>query len=173
MDPISAALLALNVFQGYLGYEQSFKDAENIQKRGAYQSRVADMNARIANIQALDAIKKGDDTVQKIGVLKTQTIGTQRASLAAQGLDITSGSAADIIAETSKNAELDMVTARNNAWRESWGYKVSALSSTAQGEFIKAGADQEAANTLLTGKYSLLTGGIRGATNLIGNKGSI
>jgi len=144
-----------------MGQQQSQTEAANIKKRADYQTRVANTNARLSEIQAGEAYRKGDENVQKISKLKTQVLGSQRAAFAAQGLEVGSGSAADIQAETEKYAELDIITAKNNAWKEAWGYKVSALQSTLQGEFIQSGAAQDAQATIAAGNLGLITSGIK------------
>lgn len=119
--------------------------------QGKYQSTVAESNARLADIQSQDAIDRGNQAANKNTDKTRQLIGSQRASLAAQGIDVNSGSAADVQADSASLGALDSATIKNNAYREAWGYKVQSMNDTYAGKFASIAADSNANNTLLTG----------------------
>src|SRR5438874_1575449 len=72
------------------------------QQAGKANKALMDRNADIATFQADDAISRGTVAARRRISLAHQDIGQQRVALAAQGVDINSGSAADIQANTAK-----------------------------------------------------------------------
>jgi hypothetical protein len=96
-----------------------------------YDAQVEDVNAQIAENnkqitewQAIDAVHRGDQTVQGMQLDTAGLKGSQRATMAARGIDITEGSANDVLTTTDWTAAVDQETVRDNARREAWGYRV-------------------------------------------------
>ena len=81
----------------------------------------ADFNTRLAALQAQDAILRGNASARKAEVETTGVVGRARASLAAQGVSLSSGSALDIQAQDAGIGAFDAQMIRNNAAREAWG----------------------------------------------------
>lgn len=127
-----------------------------MQALGQYESGKANeslmkQNARIADIQADDALERGRKAEGRNRIDVRRTIGAQRAGLAASGVDISAdGSAIDLIADTARLGELDALTIRNNAAREAWGYKVQATDLRARGKIARMEGTYEAVGTLLS-----------------------
>lgn len=116
-----------------------------------YQKTMSDMNAKIADYQATDAIKRGDLDSARAFAKGQRTIGAQRAAAGAQGIDPNSGSARDLQTDTEAMSALDQITIKNNAMREAFGYKSQSLAASAQGRMYAMAGDNQARNTLLTG----------------------
>jgi hypothetical protein len=125
--------------------------ADAASRQGEYQKQIYDTNARFSKIQSDDALRRGEEMAGRVRANARKVQGSQRAALAAQGIDVNSGSAIDLQDETYTMGEKDAMTVSNNAWREAWGYRVEANNATMRGELAKASADNEARNTLLTG----------------------
>lgn len=115
------------------------------------QQYTLERNAKTTELMGADAIERGREEESRVRLMGRRTIGAQRASLAAQGVDIGVGSAADITADTALEVELDALTVRNNAAREAWGYKVKAQDLRAEGHLTARAGKQAARNTLLIG----------------------
>lgn len=122
-----------------------------LREQGVYQKEVADANARMAESNALDATQRGDLQALDISKKADQVVGAQRAGFAGQGVDVNTGTASDVQGETRLLSGLDRITAKNNAWREAYGYKVEAQNATKKGEFVERASRREADNTFLTG----------------------
>lgn len=118
---------------------------------GQAQRDMYERNAATTELMATDAIERGRETESRVRLLGRKTIGAQRASLAAQGVDIDAGSAVTAVEDTALMAELDALTVRNNAAREAWGYKVKASDLRAEGQLAARAGSQAARNTLLSG----------------------
>src|SRR4051812_47954185 len=76
---------------------------------GAQQNYMAQMSRQrqaVAEMQARDAVQRGQVAEQKQRDLTGQRIGTQQAALAAQGTDL-EGSPTDILGDTARAGEQD------------------------------------------------------------------
>lgn len=144
-EPTTIALVASAVIGGVSAYSA----AETRKDQAQYQSAVASNNAKVAEWQAADAKERGDraaaDTRRKYAALQ----GTQRASLAARGLDISEGSANAILTDTDFFGAYDQNVTRANAEREAWGHRVRASNFGGDAAAYSASADAE--NPLLSG----------------------
>lgn len=140
----------------------SYSQSEALKMQGEFQRQQADFNARIAETQAEDAIRRGDIEASRYRTQVQRTAGAQRVGLAAQGIDIASGTAADIQEETQIIGQQDIMTIRNNAWREAWGYRMEAQNQRASGAMASRARQFEARNTLLTGGIQAANYGYQG-----------
>lgn len=142
----------LSLFLGVKGaYDQSqaTKDAYN------QQAEVGRQNKVLAEMQAQDALERGVLAGQghrrQVGQLK----GSQIASMAARGLDLGGGSAADVLASTDIMAEYDEKMIQANAQKEAAGYRMMGKNYAANSALFAGRAGRE--NPLLSGATSLLT----------------
>ncbi len=126
---------------------------------GAYnQARtgkaVAEANAQNAELQAQDALRRGEKDAQEIQRRAASFKSSQRVSLAAKGLDLGYGTAADLQDQTDFFSQQDVATARTNARKEAWNlraqrnnYQMEAAASRpwmSSGSTLLAGAGQVA-----------------------------
>lgn len=100
---------------------------------GQAQKSLANTNARIADEQAQDARRRGQIEEDRRRDLTRQQLGAQRAALGANNVVSSTGTALGLLEETAEYGELDALTIRNNAARESFGYKVESANSRARG----------------------------------------
>lgn len=121
-----------------------------------YNAAIQNNNAKIAEYQAKDAVQRGDqateDHMRKVAQLK----GSQKASMAARGLDLSEGTPLNILTDTDVFGEIDANTIKTNAAREAWGYRAQGSNSTAQAGLYKMQADNQ--NPLMAGAGTLLSG---------------
>lgn len=120
------------------------------QQSGRANQRLANQNGELAEAQAEDALVRGEQDATRRRIKTESQIGSQRARLAAQGVDVNVGSAAEVQAETAALSELDVVTIRNNAAREAWGYRTQASDYRARGQIARMEGTYDALGTLLT-----------------------
>lgn len=140
----------------FMSLANAVNQAEGQRSAGAYQQRIGELNAARAEVQAADAIKRGESEAAKYGRKVSGMAGSQRVSLAAQGIQIDSGSAGDIINQTYEMGAEDVQTIRNNAFREAMGYKSQASEYLIQGKLANASAQQQSSATLLAGGMKAL-----------------
>lgn len=125
--------------------------AVNSVRRGRYEQSVANTNAALAEMQADDAERRGGlAALRHQGETRT-LIGAQRAAGAASGVDLSSGSIADLQAEAAFLGELDALTIRNNAAREAWGYRAEAAGLRDAGRAARQAGEFGAYQSLLAG----------------------
>lgn len=155
-----ASMLSLGVsgFQTVSNFSALQRQASAASAQGQYVKRVDEQNAKMAEAQAQDALDRGELTAQRRGLETRQQIGSTRAAQAAQGVDVSSGSAADVQASEAGIGAMDEVTIRNNAAREAWGYKVEAINQRQAGEVAAITGDTTAAGYRAESYGSLLSG---------------
>jgi hypothetical protein len=154
----ATATIALSAYQTVSSFQTQQRQATAASAQGNYAKSVEQRNAELARLESTDALERGQIAEQRERLATRQRIGTSRAALAAQGIDVSMGSAADVQATEAAIGELDALTIRNNAAREAWGYQVEAEFATTRGNMAAFAGNQEAAgyraeslNTLLTG----------------------
>lgn len=156
-------------------------NATTVENIADYNAKVQENNALISDAQSTDATVRGEQVVTIQRQMVKGVIGTQRAAIAASGVDVNSGSSVDVQADTAYTGELDAMTIRANAAREAWGYQVTdsneraaAVSArlqgkaqannyrtqsrdlTVQGQMAKAAGFNQGVGTILTSGADLL-----------------
>lgn len=171
-------LAGLSIGKGILDFVSAENNASVLRRqaewtrvKGDYARSTAENQAKYSELQAEDATAQGYRLASQVYRRGTQVRGAQRVALAGQGIRVDTGSAADVQAETSMLTELDMVTAKNNAWREAFGYKVQAGEFRSQGAFAQLEARNQAAGMDYKAESTAITGGLSFFNSLIGAGG--
>lgn len=127
-------------------------------QRGAlnYEAGVNANNAKIADWQAGLAEQNGAVQEENQRLKTAAMFGTQRAALGANGVDLGSGSANEVLATTGLMGERDALTIRDNAARQAWAYRNQATGYLSEAATARSAAD--AINPTLSAGGSLLTG---------------
>lgn len=154
----STAGAALTVAGLGLGVLGGIQQANAARADGKYQQQVANNNAILAEQNATDAYRRGALEEEKHRATVRRAIGSQRAALAANGLDLGTGTPVDLVTESAKFGEMDALTIRANAAREAWGFQSSAEQYRADGRAARASGNNAANGTLLTTGASLFGG---------------
>lgn len=163
MTAIAIGSLAVGAYESYRAGKAA-KDAGDAGQRAANSSAdLADYNANVAEAQAADAVARGaqDEARFRSGV--RAMVGTQRAGFAAGNIDVRSGSALDVQADTAFQGELDALQIKTNAAREAWGFRVQA-------EDLRKRADIARKTGVMladTGRVNATSAYIHGANTLV------
>ena len=144
----SAAIIGLSAASSFAS---SYAQANATKSQAAYEQSTYEANSRLSEIQAADAIKRGDAAAKGIKEQTKKLIGGQRAALAAQGQNLEADDALAIQEETAGLGTLDAFNTKNNAWREAWGFRNQAEQSRNKATFTGLAGKASARNTLLTG----------------------
>ncbi|GAB3190775.1 virion core protein, T7 gp14 family [Hydrogenophaga aquatica] len=91
------------------------------------QAAVADTNAHIAELGAQSALLQGQQQAGALTLRAGQLKSSQRAAMAANGIDLGEGSAVELQASTDIMKEIDKNTIEANAVRSAWGYRTQAM----------------------------------------------
>jgi hypothetical protein len=108
-------------------------------------------NQIMAEYAAQDAMARGDEAAIAAQRRTAQLRGTQRASMAASGLDLSFGTPADLIDQTDFFGQIDANTARDNAKREAWSSRAQGANARAQGNAAAKQGNLAAAGSILGG----------------------
>jgi hypothetical protein len=148
---IETALMGAGIgLQAYGAYQNSEATAVAY----AAQAQVNRNNAMIADWQAEDALARGDRDASNVRLRARQLKGTQRARMAANGVDLGTGSALNILADTDYFADIDAGTVKDNAAREAWAIRNQAMGFRAEANLLQSRSDSE--SPFLAGATSLL-----------------
>lgn len=118
-DPVTAVSIGTTLISGGLKAKGEFDQSR-------FNAATATQNRDLANLSAADARERGAADEQRLRLEAGRLAGTQRATLAANGVDLDSATSQQALADTRLMADLDAATIRNNAAREAWGYEVQA-----------------------------------------------
>lgn len=143
---------------------QTYSQSQAIKAQGRFQKNQLEFNASVAELQAEDAITRGNKEALNKRKQSKQVIGSQRAALAAQGIEVNADTASQIQEDTAGLAAEDIITIKNNAWREAWGYRVQAQDLRTQAAMAKSAARFNQTQTILTGGLQFardVSGGVK------------
>jgi hypothetical protein len=146
-EPATLALAATAV-SGVVAAGGAVMQGQAQAKQAKYQSAVERNNATIAGWQATDAQQRGQIEEQRQRLATARLRGAQRAGMAANGIEIDSGSPLDVLMDTAQLGELDALTIRSNAEREAYGFRSQSGNLMAQ-----AGLTQMAGRSAQTAGY--------------------
>lgn len=157
---LGAASLTMQIGGAASGAVGSYYGAKTNKRQLQMQATMADLNARISEIGAQSALAAGQKEVGRLTMQAGQVKGAQRAAQAANGIDLASGSAAEVRASTDIVTEIDKQQIETNAIRSAWGYRVQGVDYQNQATAARAGA--KAVNP-----------GTSAATSLLGSAGQV
>jgi hypothetical protein len=165
----AASLAALSLAATAAGAAMSaygaIRQGQAASAAASYQAQVAQNNQKIANVYAAQSISDGANQVAAKQQQTAQMIGGERAAMAANGVDLDSGSALRIQSDTAKLGDIDALTIKNNAARAAYGYQLQGVSYGQQ-----ASMDQStAANAVSAGNLNAFSSILGGASS-VGSK---
>lgn len=159
---IANAVLAAGAIAGVAGSATSAisanQQAKAQQAQYEYQAKVAEENARIAQNNAALERQQGIEEARLQRIKAAQAIGSQETAMAANGIDVTQGTALDVIEDTAAMGELDALQTRYN-------YERKALAYEAEGNNFKNQANLDiiaGQNAYSAGRINALASGLDG-----------
>lgn len=108
------------------GFAGSFYSAKAQKRNLQHQARMAEINARVAETGAKTELARGQAEYARHTLQAGHLKSAQRAALAANGIVMNEGSAAEMLAATDIMKEIDAQTIEENALRNAWGYRSQA-----------------------------------------------
>lgn len=146
---------------GFANLASAYAESQAAGAQGEFQRQQYELNAAASEAQAKDAIRRGEISADQVRKEGEKAKGAQRAALAAQGIDVNSGSAGEVQLDTERLIAQDVATVRNNAFREAMGYKTKAIGERTSGTFASQSARNRSASTLLTGGMNAVSSGLK------------
>jgi hypothetical protein len=138
---VSAVLVTTAVASAVMQGIQAKNAAQAAKQAADYNAQVANNNAIIDAQQRSSTLQQGEAEAHKSMRDQAQMIGAQRAQMAANGIDLTQGSAQDLLASTKFLGGIDVNTIQSNAARQAWGYSVQGMNDRSAGIMEKWKAD--------------------------------
>jgi hypothetical protein len=161
---------AISYFSQKKAGDAELSSAQAQRKAAESGADLQDFNAKIADLQAQDAVERGAEDESRYRSQVRGSIGTQRAGIASQNVKVGFGSAVDVQADAAYLGELDALSIRNNAAREAWGFKMQATDLRKRAEIArKEGVYLEAAGQQAKSARNLAAVGtlVSGATSML------
>lgn len=118
-------------------------------QEGKAQQQMYNYQAAVDRNNAADAIERGKVEEDQHRMKVAQVKASQRVGFAASGIDLGSDNVVDTLSDTAMMGELDALTIRNNAQRESTNYLNSATGKTAAGKNARSAGNMTAMSTVL------------------------
>ena len=164
----TVAIVASATMQGI----QAAQQADAAKKAATFNAQVASNNATIDAQNRSSSLQQGEVEAQNAMRKQASVIGDQRAQMSANGVDITQGSAQDMLASTKFLGGIDVNTIQSNAARQAWGYSVQGMNdqNSATMETWKANSINPAAIGAMTAGGSLLSSVGSAASSYAGAK---
>jgi hypothetical protein len=125
-------------------------------KAGNAQDKAAKADAAVGERRAIDVEEAGQEEEARFRAGVRGLIGKQRVGFAAQGVEVSSGSAVDVQADAAYLGELDAIQIKNNAAREAWGIRQDAEQIRRSGSIAKSESRWGAATSILSTGSSLI-----------------
>lgn len=107
-----------------------------------FQADVADQNAKLAELQAQSILLRGQQVEQDVLAKGRTLAGDQRATMAANGVDLTEGSPLDILVSTEAATQRDAARTRDNAAQDAWAARVQGTNYRNQASAARSGMSQ-------------------------------
>lgn len=115
-----------------MGVVSGVQQANAAKAQMNYQADVNKRNAKIAQANADMKRQEGIEESRLQRIRNLQKVGAQQAAMAANGIDVSSGTALDVVEDTAAMGELDALTTRYNAETQAQAYERQANNLTNQ-----------------------------------------
>ena len=167
-EPVSTSLLIASIAVSAVGAITAGVAAKS---QGDYQANVANQNASLADQAARDALARGRQQAVIQARNQSQVQGQQQAALAANGVDLSQGSASKIQSDTALLQTQDRGIQAENAVRESKGYSIQSANYIAEGQVDRMKGDAGLTAGLFGAAGTILGGASQFGSMKAGQKG--
>lgn len=121
------------------------------ERRGDFQEKVANYNAKVDEQKAQQAIELGAQEEAQHRQRVRQVQASQRAAMAGSGAVVGEGTFGNILDDTAKAGEFDALQIRSNAARQAWAYRTNADITRSEGKMAASAGRWALGTSLLTG----------------------
>jgi hypothetical protein len=159
---IAGVTIAATVASAAVSAAGAASSASAQEKASNYQAQVAKNNAQVASQNAETATQAGQAAATTQSLKNRAALGAATSGIAADGVDVTTGSAAQSRESQREEGQLDTMTTVNNANLQSYGYRTQSVNDlgqatldTATGSNAAAAGNIQAGGDLLSGASSV------------------
>lgn len=144
------------------------QQAQAANAQADYSETMAKINKRFAERQAEDVLERGREDSNRAMRQSRSAMGAQKAGFAAQGIEVNSGTAGEIISQTAEIGARDAARIERNAQLEAWGIRTNSAQAVQQSRMQAEGLRNEARSTLVTGGLRAVSDVARGVYQIGG-----
>ena len=158
-DPMTLAITStvLTAGSGYMNYQNSKREANAELAAAQTDKHVAEYNARLAENEAIRVRNKGVEEENRQRRDTAQLQSRQRAQLAANGIDINTGSAFQLIQDAEEQGNIDALTIRSNYADEADALEQQAILTGLQGDTALLAGQNRASSIRNRGRAEALS----------------
>lgn len=127
LSALSGASAGLQFFGALSSAYGAYASARAQRNQLKFQSSMDQINAQLAEKSAEGALLTGQAKEQAQRLRTANLKSTQRNNLTANGIDLSSGTAQNILNTTDIMGDIDANTIAANAVRSAWGYRTQAV----------------------------------------------
>ncbi len=161
-DPLSIASMGMSAVGAGINAFGAIQSGAAQSRMYQYQAGVAETNQKIALQNRDYALNVGETEAVRYGMGAADRAAKIKTGMSMSGMDIGSGSKADVQSSLKTVSGMDLEQTSKNAARKAYGYEVEAAQNTAQaGLYTRAASDAESA------------GGIKALGSLVSGAGSV
>lgn len=161
---MGAAAGAAQVGLGGLQMLEAKNQADAIKRQSEFEAKQQEFNANLIGIQQEELERQSKKDINRRNSETKQMIGSQKVSLAAQGIDVDSDVARVLEKEERRIGREDAQVIKNNAWRESMGLEIAKHDLRTQAGFTRLGGKEQARSTLVSGGLGAASSMLSGAS---------
>ena len=153
VDPVTLSVLG-TVFGATSAIQESKAQAATYEN----QANAADQNSKVSAKQAEISAQNGAQEEREMKRKGAAMIGAQKTGFAANGIDSASGSAMDVINDTSTQNELDALAIRKSSANQVWNYQAEETNFKNQASSARSAAKNAKTTGMLKAATTVLTG---------------
>lgn len=163
-DPATMTMVSMGMSAagGLLGAGSAKQSAAAESRMYDYKAGIALQNKRIEEQNRDYAFKVGEQEAGRYGIKARQNIGSIKAAQSGTGLDVNTGTAAQVRESAHDIAAMDMATIRQNAARQAYGYSVKAWEAGQEARLYGMASE----NAKAAGKTNAIASLLSGATSV-------
>ena len=145
-DPVGLGLGAIGA--GMQLFNQNAQQQAQSQLE-SYQAQIAQDNQVVAQTNEQNAINQGQRNLYQQQIKNASALGAAKAQMAANGLDLSSGSPMNVLDSDAMLSNLDAQNIQNNTLNQAYGYATQAMNQGAQSQMdqYKSNLSDLSANT--------------------------
>lgn len=150
--------MAFNLFgmgagflSGAVGMMDAKNKADSIRSQAQFNARQSEFNARMMEYQKDDIKRQSESAIFQRHRKTKQTVGSQRAALAAQGIDVEGDIGQSLADDEYQYGLEDTQAIANNAWKQSFGIEVNQFDLRMKAKQTRLKGEYDANDTLATG----------------------
>lgn len=153
--------VALTLYGGIQQAQVQKAQKKEAERQARFNQQIGLRNARISEMEALEELERGEEAEFIFRRETKRLMGSQRAALAAQGLEVEEDSALSVLMSTARMGEEDAMRIRYNAMRSAHSLEQQAAGQRLAAQLGRVEYPDKSKATLITAGAQALALGAR------------